>query len=296
MFFFCVCISRCFLGQGTGPAQHPDCNRYMELLIIRLCSAFPTPVKTKGKRSEDRFTVISRAYKDIREKVLGNAKVMAETRIVLFELNKLTITQWYNKRVKAQERQMLEQSIRLPLPPMQSAQALPEVRVPATHTVPVPPDQQHEFHLPPVTKGTARKRLFSPPAESPANPDSTCPRVLIPIRPKPGTDSLPESDPQSPAEAKSSTPTLARTTAWYRKKVDKKKEAGEYVRQYTRTPKPTYSCHRCGELRTSEKHHQYYGQWYCATTMTESLEEWRSSREKSRMEKKRKKQEEEHQS
>jgi hypothetical protein len=244
----------------------------MELLIIRLCSAFPTPVKSKGKRSEDRFTVISRAYKDIREKVLNNAKVMAETKIALLELNKLTITQWYNKRVKAQERRVLEQSIRLPIPPMESAQALPKLRVPATQTVPVPPDQQHEFHLPPVTKGTARKRLFSPPSESPANPDSTCPRVPKPIRPKPGIVNLPGSDTQPAPEDKSSIPTLARTTAWYRKKVDQRKEAGEYVRQYTRTAKPTYSCHRCGELRTSDKHHQYYGHWYCATTMTESLE------------------------
>jgi hypothetical protein len=57
----------------------------------------------------------------------------------------------------------------------------------------------------------------------------------------------------------SSTPTLAKTTAWYRKKMYKRKEAVEYVRQYRRTDTPTYSCRRCGEYRTSDKHHQYYG-------------------------------------
>lgn len=36
---------RCFVGQNSGPATWPNCNRYVEVVHIKLCQIYPSPVK-----------------------------------------------------------------------------------------------------------------------------------------------------------------------------------------------------------------------------------------------------------
>ncbi|XP_060757014.1 uncharacterized protein LOC132868060 [Neoarius graeffei] len=84
---------RCFLGQNTGPAQWPDCNRYMECLITKLCTENPSPVR-HNKGTVQRWTLICRTYQDIRQKVLHNPQVMQQTNIQLVEINQATLLQW----------------------------------------------------------------------------------------------------------------------------------------------------------------------------------------------------------
>lgn len=114
---------RCFHGAEGGIAQRPDSNRYMELLIIKLCTAYPSPIK-KGSKRVDRWSQVSRAYRNIRELISNNPRVLNQTHIALFGINNATLLQWYNKRTREQERQMLEQNIRLPLPQMTADQPL----------------------------------------------------------------------------------------------------------------------------------------------------------------------------
>ena len=84
---------RCFLGQNSGPASWPDCNRYMEAVIIKLCQIYPSPVKKNGNTTL-RWTLVHNAYCKIREAVLNNAQVMEQTGIQLAEVNQRTMIQW----------------------------------------------------------------------------------------------------------------------------------------------------------------------------------------------------------
>ena len=137
-FFF-----RCFVGQGTGPAQKPDENRYMELVIVKLCTLNPSPVKEKGKTLL-RWTLIMRGYRKIREMILSNARIMRVTSIQLLEINNTTLEKWYNKRSKSQEQQLLEQGIHPPVPPIASTQSLPKSNI-LQKTSPSYPSNQFLF-------------------------------------------------------------------------------------------------------------------------------------------------------
>ena len=91
MVSFCF---RCFLGQNAGPAQRPDCNRYMQAIIDKLCAAYPGNVVQNGNRVL-RWTLILRAYQNIKTLVVQCSKVMSDTAIQLVEINQSTLTQWY---------------------------------------------------------------------------------------------------------------------------------------------------------------------------------------------------------
>ena len=87
------CFS-CFLGQNAGPAQRPDCNRYMEAIIGKLCVAYPGNVVQNENRVL-RWTLILRAYQNIKALVVQCSKVMSDTAIQLVDINQSTLTQWY---------------------------------------------------------------------------------------------------------------------------------------------------------------------------------------------------------
>lgn len=91
MVSFCF---RCFLGQNAGPAQRPDCNRYMQAIIDKLCAAYPGNVVQNGNRVL-RWTLILRAYQNIKTLVVQCSKVMSDTAIQLVDINQSTLTQWY---------------------------------------------------------------------------------------------------------------------------------------------------------------------------------------------------------
>ena len=274
---------RCFLGQGTGPAQKPDSNRYMESLIIKLCHVYSTPERSQGKTVQ-RWTLITRAYSLIRDIVVSNPRVMEETSIALLEINNATLTTWYNARAKRQERLLLEQGLKTVRPPIEASRELPPARVRAepTEPAPLPPEQGHQFRLPAITVGESsrvKRRLWPSSSQVPPPvPTAGAPGPVF-ILPAPQT-TQPGTQPQPSTSFGQS-----RTNIWYHAQQEKRKSKGQNVRAYKRT-KAGFTCKKCGNLRTSEKHTQYYGQWYCADTDKETLEEWRSSRKKSRQEKK----------
>ena len=209
---------------------------------------------------------------------MSNPLVRDKTGITLFAINHATLMQWYTKRTRQQEQDMLVQNIRLAEPPMVARTPLPPVLVrdPVTDIAPVPPHQQYKFVLPPYTVGISGRvrecRIL--PCESPANPESQFQRTPMPV---------PVIGMLTPSVSVS---TAARSTECYRRKQQKKKAAGELVRQYNiRRPTKLYTCQKCGQSRTKETHKQYYGHWYCALTATESFEDWSASK-KCRLEKK----------
>ncbi|XP_070539358.1 uncharacterized protein [Ptychodera flava] len=120
---------RCSLGQHTGILQWPDCNRYVECLIAKLCEWYPSTKQPHGI-AQPKWTLVCKAYKNIQAKVLGNAAVMKETSIQLSEINETTVSQWYNKIPRSLEPEIFEEEVTWPIPvPSASMQTLHNGRV-----------------------------------------------------------------------------------------------------------------------------------------------------------------------
>ena len=84
---------RRFLGQNSGLASWPSTNRYIEAVIIKLCEVFPSSSKSNG-RTIRCFSLVSNAYRRIRELVLNDPLVMGKTQIQLVDINVKTLTEW----------------------------------------------------------------------------------------------------------------------------------------------------------------------------------------------------------
>ena len=179
---------RSFLGQNSGPASWPDANRYMEALIVKLCASHPSPVK-KDRQTIQRWSLIIASYKKIRDTVLGNAKVMSETKIQLAEINNKTLVAWYNNRSKTQERDVLKQGLAAPIPVPSDPQPLPQPKDLPERLDTGKEDQQHQFLLPKNTAGTAKVRrrhqLFPKPSTEPSPQPPLPPPVVRQAMPFP---------------------------------------------------------------------------------------------------------------
>lgn len=235
----------------------------------------------RGKRLQ-RWSLVTRAYNWIRETVYSNYRVKTEARIQLLPVNNATLTKWYNDHIKGLEHDVLGFRFALPPPRLEAAEPLPDacVPTPAGDIPHVPEDQQHQFTLPPNTAGQAGRRKPRKVPIPPLSQQSTAPTTQD-IKPL-------QDDPYISPDMYQDLRPKAKSTAWYQRKQRKRQEAGELVRRYK--PRTSVSkCSKCGKLRTAEQHTQYYGSWYCAATATETMEQWRSSREKCRHDKKNKK-------
>ena len=272
-------VKRAFHGSEGGVAQRPDSNRYMELLIIKLCEVHPSTVKVDQKRI-DRWNLVGRDYCHIRELISMNPLV---NKVTLYSINNATLLQWYNKRTKTQDREMLERNITMTEPKMTSDTPVPaaQVMVPVTERPPVPQDQQHTFTLPPYTVGTSgrvKRQLIQ--TETPANPESDFQRLPINftgIQVPQGLDPIQQLIFQ-PVVPQLGTPVqpMARTTEWYKRKKQEKKASGQTIRENkVRRENKMYTCSKCKQPRDKENHPtQVQGKWYCRLTATESLEEF----------------------
>jgi len=78
--------SRCFLGEGSGPAQWPNVSRLVEA-ICRIYSAGQTIAKVRVNQ----WAAILRVYRMIRDIVLDSPGIMDRTKLKLFELKKAYI-------------------------------------------------------------------------------------------------------------------------------------------------------------------------------------------------------------
>lgn len=262
---------RCFLGSNAGPAQWPDCNRYVEAVISRLCDLNPSPERSKGS-TKTRWTLVCRAYKEIRERIINNGKVITETRIQMPEVNQATVSQWFIRREKKRDKETLQQGI--PPPPQEAVaeQPLPEA-VPLPSKLPqVAFPFPFTFVLPENTAGTATLRA--------------CPTVrqpyLIPLQPKP---IVPRSavfiQPQVRVSAPFTVPqTITVPSNSSQKRSKKHQDEGNKMSSYQK------KCSYCGKPREPLNHRQYYGNWYCKNTMTEDYDTWKKHHQNSRKRKK----------
>ncbi|KAG9334111.1 hypothetical protein JZ751_009146 [Albula glossodonta] len=299
---------RSFVG-SSSPAQWPNCNRVVEAIFVKLCMAFTSGKKTpEGTRS--RWTRVIHAYKQIRECILSNAHVMTETTIQLPEVNTATLAQWYSKRTRSQETDVLQQAICTPEAP-ESGPVEQRSTLQKDTILSVPTDNPHVFVLPKNAAGKAILKLHVPtsvpaqqrlpgalqslpvlstplsagpvplpavpvfllPGPRPEGPSSQpAPRLILPARPSTAT----AGSAQEVAVPHSQGTGVPYTTERYRKRKLEKEKAGIHSRRYVRKSE-VILCKKCQKKREPPTHQQYFGNWYCEETATVPLAEWRES-------------------
>lgn len=291
---------RSFVGNHS-PAQWPDCNRVVEAIFVKLCMAYPNAKRVDGVRLS-RWTLIIQAYKQLRECVLNNSIIMEKTTIQLPEVNNTTLSQWYCRRTRTQETTILQQGIQSP----QSAVSgvINQPSAPQKEVVQVAPtNNPHLFVLPPDTAGTAKLKMkrtvteLSQPAQNTTVqlslerlPSTSGPRLLpklLPVQPLyqgnlppfvlAASSSISAVAVTGPSVSTGhQTPDVPYTTQQYRKRKLQREQAGHPTRKYVKTT-TMIVCKQCNQERKPSSHKQYFGNWYCEATATQSFEEWRAA-------------------
>ena len=221
-------------------------------------------------------------YRGIQERVMNNGMVMRETQIQLPDINQTTLSQWYIKRQKKKEQEILKQGL-----PQRTEPAASKTPLPAA--IPLPPSLPQvnypvpfKFVLPTNTTGTAvlrgqTSKACQPipilPAPVPPVTFLQPPTVVrrfppVPIQSKIQTQ---HHQPQSWQQKSQSQPSVhskqkdeTRTTQEQKASTSRKRSSYNMV------------CSKCGKKKDPESHKQYFENWYC-NTMTESFETWREN-------------------
>ena len=221
-------------------------------------------------------------YRGIQERVMNNGMVMRETQIQLPDINQTTLSQWYIKRQKKKEQEILKQGL-----PQQTEPAASKTPLPAA--IPLPPSLPQvnypvpfKFVLPTNTTGTAvlrgqTSKACQPipilPAPVPPVTFLQPPIVVrrfppVPIQSKIQTQ---HHQPQSWQQKSQSQPSVhskqkdeTRTTQEQKASTSRRRSSYDMV------------CSKCGKKKDPENHKQYFGNWYC-NTMTENFETWREN-------------------
>ncbi|KAL1269404.1 hypothetical protein QQF64_031693 [Cirrhinus molitorella] len=277
-------LKRCFLGEGSGPAQWPNASRLVEAICLALCRIYPAGQTVAGTRV-NRWAIILHDYRMITDVVLDNPRLMAETRLQLFALNQHTLSQWHNERKRRQEREVLEQSIQTFTTPLVASQPLLPVLF--KHPEPVRHGHQgYDFNISADASGQAVQRVRGqPPPVSAAvalpaaaqHAQGQPPPQVHESFADPDRAHLPQATPTVAIAVPAATPPgpkVPRTTAWRRRK------AAEAAAAQGATPKKRqqteqYICQRCGQPKTKEfGHSRFRGVHFCARASGKTVEQW----------------------
>ena len=233
-------------------------------------------------------------YRGIQERVMNNGMVMRETQIQLPDINQTTLSQWYIKRQKKKEQEILKQGL-----PQRTEPAASKTPLPAA--IPLPPSLPQvnypvpfKFVLPTNTTGTAvlrgqTSKACQPmpilPAPVPPITFLQPPTVVrrfppVPIQSKIQTQ---HHQPQSWQQMSQSQPSV------HSKQKDETRTTQEQKASTSRK-RSSYNtvCSKCGKKKDPENHKQYFGNWYCNTMTDESFETWRENLKNNKRYKKKK--------
>lgn len=168
-------------------------------------------------------------------------------------------------------------------------------KVPTLH--PATLAEPYLFILPPNTAGQAKLERPRASAVAPAPPVSLpfiFPSAQLPPVPGPCTfqgqqsapgmffnlslpstslpSSLPSTTPSPSTQMQESVPY---TTQQYRKRKEEREHSGTVTRKYTKKT-DVILCSKCSQERKPPSHLQYFGNWYCEKSETQTYSEWRA--------------------
>ncbi|XP_052472153.1 uncharacterized protein LOC128028874 [Carassius gibelio] len=272
-------LKRCFLGEG-GPAQWPSTSRVVEAICLALCRIYPAGQTIAGVRI-NRWAAILRDYRMIRDIVLGSPGIMAQTKLKLFELNQLTISQWHNTRIKKQEREVLQQDIE----PFTAPLVAPEQLPPVLPKLPEAIQHGHssfEFKIPQDASGQAapRSRGQLPPGgltPAPQVPPATSAPVSVPAAAAHTSTRATAAPAMLIPVVGADEQRVPRTTAWRRKKLVEAAAAAAAQGLAARKRKlpQQFLCQKCWQPKTKEfGHSQFRGVHFCAKVSGKTVAQW----------------------
>ncbi|KAJ4943827.1 hypothetical protein JOQ06_006321 [Pogonophryne albipinna] len=206
---------------------------------------------------------------------------MTETTIQLPEVNVATVTQWFSRRCRSQEQQVLKQGIPAPDAPMAGPEQLLVAKQKGTSLFPGSLAEPHTFVLPPNTAGEAKLQKRSqpvaisqvppPPAYyalpflAPTPPFSTpymmVPSVQLPQVPGP-SQVVPGSSqmmllnmplPSATQALTSGQSNVPYTTQQYRKRKEEREQSGSGKRKYVKKT-DAIICKKCNKDRKPPAH------------------------------------------
>ncbi len=214
----------------------------------------------------------------------------------------------FSRRCKSQEQEILKQGIQAPDAPMAGPEKLPAAMQKGPTLYSGNLAEPHLFVLPPNTAGEAKlKRRSQPQAISQAPPSHQGLPVIAPTLPAPalpvslpfllpcvqlptasyssstvpGTSQvmffnlpLPSAMPPS-AQTQTSSQDVPYSTQQYRKRKQEREQTGTVTRKYVRKT-DVILCRKCNKERKPPSHLQYFGNWYCKESETQSYGEWRA--------------------
>lgn len=191
----------------------------------------------------------------------------------------------YSRHVITNERGILTRGLHAPDAQMTAPDRLPPALQKEQNQQRGSNDRPRVFNLPSNTVGTAKIRS-GPPIPQMILPPPLAPTSLAepgqPSRPLPVILPTPVSFPPimlivapsgqtMPAAAQ---PSVPYTTEYYRKKKQEREQMGMKSRKYVQKTE-VIICKKCSKERKPPSHLQYFGNWYCEETATESFTDWR---------------------
>ncbi|XP_039600773.1 uncharacterized protein LOC120523466 [Polypterus senegalus] len=247
-------------GQAT---QMPNISRLVEAVCVELSRIHTEGTTICGVRV-NRWAAVMRDYICIRENILTNSVLLAQTRIQLFPLNQRTLAQWHYARTRELQRRDLELAVPLP-----TSSALATEPTPAARPRPTGPEQSAaqplHFPDPPDLSVQATQRRRGPVDVAPAiivhPPVPHEAPATQPLSPPADTASPPLPPPQAGPSVPAPLPGGGRKS---RRRRKKKQEADELARQQGILPKQRkkieeYICKSCGRQKTKEFGHSQFG-------------------------------------
>ena len=175
----------------------------------------------------------------------------------------------YNKRSRKQEEDVLKQGINLPAPVASSNTTLPQPRERPESLNTGVNQEKHTFNLPVNTAGQASVRKVTRPSVLPKLPQLHSANVMV-LSPSGPVTTTPVAI-AVPAE-----PIPASTQSYRKRKEEEAKASAVPLKKYRPTTGAS-QCSKCQKDRTSATgHHQYFGNWFCPQTTTETYEGWRA--------------------
>jgi len=198
----------------------------------------------------------------------------------------------YSRRTRSNERGILTQGLHAPDAPMTAPDRLPPALQKEQSLQRGSNDKPHVFNLPPNTAGTAKIRsgppipqMILPPPLAPTSlavpgqPSRPLPVILptpVSFQPIMLLVAPPGQTMPAAAAAAAAHPSVPYTTEYYRKKKMEKEQMGMKSRKYVRKTE-VIICKKCSKERKPPSHIQYFGNWFCEETATESFTDWRAA-------------------
>ncbi|XP_054643300.1 uncharacterized protein LOC129187709 isoform X2 [Dunckerocampus dactyliophorus] len=284
-------VNRLVVGKGTDVAHCPSSSRLMEAIFIELCNLHSQGHNIAGFRI-NRWGLVMQDYNRIKSHVRMNRVITAAGPIQLLEVNHRTLTNWYNKRSKAELVDTVVASVPLPSAERTVGEQLLAVKekMVAVEQPRKPFDYQHPADnsgLAATRRGPVVPELYAvrqtASTSAAASASTAAPAAPCAASAAPSTSAVTSTSSAASSAAEASAPAssarVSSSTAWSRKKRELELERAYSLGQLflKKTPRKMehFRCKLCGFPKNKEHgHSRYRNEHFCSRSEGRSVDDW----------------------